>query len=80
MKKILIFLLFFVACEKTENIELEQCWICTETVKTSGTIINITKTEVCDILEVTKLDGKRIIKISQNGKVTSYITVCEEKR
>jgi len=82
MKKIffLLIILFF-SCEK-EELKKEQCWICTETVKQSGKILNITDTEICDILEVTKLDGLRYSRSSWNGSlqiITWYFTECKEK-
>lgn len=80
MKKYLwILLISFLSCEKSEKEEIQDCWICTETVKISGKTINITDTEVCDVLEVVKLDGRRITNIGQNGKVTTYFTECIEK-
>jgi len=78
MKKIFIFLTFliFFSCEKQE-IEKQQCWICTETAKRAGKIISVTETEVCDVIEVAKLDGKRTIKITASGYVITHFTECE---
>lgn len=79
---LILTILIFFSCEKDE-LEKEQCWICTETVKQSGKVLNVTVTEVCDILEVAKLDGKRYSKSLWNGNmkiITWYFTECEEKR
>jgi len=83
MKKLFIFLTFliFFSCEKQE-IEKQQCWICTETAKRAGKIISVTETEVCDIIEVTKLDGKRYSRSHWSGSmqiITWYYTECELK-
>jgi hypothetical protein len=76
MKKILFLLtIFLFSCEK-EEIE-QKCWICTETIKKSGITQNVIKTQVCDILEVMKLDGKRTITITQSGYVITHTTECE---
>lgn len=71
-------MILFFSCEK-EEIETEKCWICTETIKKSGVTINVIKTEVCDILEVTKLDGKRTIQITESGYVITHVTECAER-
>ena len=77
MKKLLFILtILFFSCEK-EIIEKETCWRCTETIKKSGVTLNVIETRVCDVLEVTKLDGKRTIKITASGHVITHFTECE---
>ena len=72
----LILILFICSCEKDSN----DCWTCTE--KWSGHINGSNTWEVCDVLQATKLNGKRVVKyttLANNVKaVTTYITTCQQ--
>ena len=83
MKKILFFILIVIlfSCQKEKD-EPETCWICTtmQGLKVSNTVTT------CDVLEATKLDGKRVLTTTVNydgpdpvSTVKVYLTTCKLK-
>ena len=72
----IIILVFLLSCQKeTES----DCWTCTEVW--SGHINGSNTREVCDVLEATKLNGKRYVRyvtLENNVKAaTLYTTTCQ---
>jgi hypothetical protein len=73
----IIILFCFLNCEK--ETEKEKCWTCTETW--SGHYHGSKSWEVCNVLDATKLDGRRILKYTNVGNaraVTVYLTNCSK--
>ena len=70
----IVVLVFLMSCKK----DSDKCWTCTEVW--SGHLNGSNRTQVCDILEATQLDGRRYVRyttLANNVKApTLYETTC----
>lgn len=77
MKKLLYLISFMLlfSCEKPINESAKQCWVCITTK--SGITWESVKT--CDILIITKMNGRHWVESSGNPAIVYlYISTCKE--